>query len=786
MKINLIGIFLTAGLIILLVTISVISCAPPIHTGGSGGGDEYDLSTSEGLQRALEDEEYMQSLEPVFAEAGSSAEFMYGDVNGDGVVDITDAFLTARHYVGYTDAGFIYPESADVNDDGGIDIVDALLIARYYVELIDSFEAEKNLFLNGHFHAGDKYWEYFEQEGGSGSMQVVDGELKVTVDDGGSYIWSVGIAQFNFNLEAGKSYTFTFKARTSSVNTTELRSVFQLQQEPWTGYGGQNFILAQEMATYSFTFTMSETDSEAGFNFHMGAPNIGDIYIDDVGLYEIDNNLIKNGQFDNGYQDWDFQINGFVQGSLEVINGELKVAITDGGQRIWDISSSQTGIPLKQGSSYIFTFKARKTSTEPLLVEAIIQNSPPWEIDYDKAFFYLTEEMQTHAYLFHMNESTDTNSQFVLCFGYVNSGDVYVDDICLYEVTDPSMLDGFSNSSSVAKLKPYSNVRWQDASQGTLSYEWVKTLYYNEDTIFNVETQAYANTIMDKARNPGLGVRSLHAQGITGAGVNIAIIDQNLFQSYEYHPEYRDKIVAYHDVGCEQSPDGSSYHGPVVTSIAVGETIGTAPGANVYYVASPSWRYDATYHAAALDWIIEQNQLLPEGEKIRVVSFSVDISDTASESHYHENRDAWRAAVQRANDAGILVVDCGDYIIADRGWCDIEDPDNIELFLCDEEGRSTASLEAERIIFVPGGNRTLAEENGGEGQNRYSHFFFSWTGYSWTAPYVSGVLALGWQVNPDLSIEQILDYLFDSAYVNFQGYKVINPSAFIQMIQDNM
>ncbi|MBN1797013.1 MAG: hypothetical protein JW822_00430, partial [Spirochaetales bacterium] len=140
--------------VILVSVITVcLSCTPPVHTGGadSGADGPYDLTTVEGFERALADEEYMKSLEPTFAEAGAAEDFMYGDVNGDGVVDITDAFLTARFYVGHADAGFIHADAADVDDDGLIDIVDALLIARYYVDLIGSFPAESNLFLNGHF-----------------------------------------------------------------------------------------------------------------------------------------------------------------------------------------------------------------------------------------------------------------------------------------------------------------------------------------------------------------------------------------------------------------------------------------------------------------------------------------------------------------------------------------------------------------------------------------------------------------------------------------------------------
>jgi hypothetical protein len=63
---------------------------------------------------------------------------MLGDTNGDGVIDIIDALLTAQYYVGLDPENFI-PGNADVNCDGAIDIIDALLIAQYYVGLITEF-----------------------------------------------------------------------------------------------------------------------------------------------------------------------------------------------------------------------------------------------------------------------------------------------------------------------------------------------------------------------------------------------------------------------------------------------------------------------------------------------------------------------------------------------------------------------------------------------------------------------------------------------------------------------
>jgi len=64
-----------------------------------------------------------------------SAATFYGDSSGDGVVNIVDALMIARFYIGFTDNGFIQSNS-DVNSDGQITIVDALVVAQYYVGLI--------------------------------------------------------------------------------------------------------------------------------------------------------------------------------------------------------------------------------------------------------------------------------------------------------------------------------------------------------------------------------------------------------------------------------------------------------------------------------------------------------------------------------------------------------------------------------------------------------------------------------------------------------------------------
>lgn len=66
----------------------------------------------------------------------------YGDVNGDGIVNVMDAYLV-RRYVSRLDTPTENQKlAADVDGDGRLTVNDAYLIRRYVVRLIDRFPAE--------------------------------------------------------------------------------------------------------------------------------------------------------------------------------------------------------------------------------------------------------------------------------------------------------------------------------------------------------------------------------------------------------------------------------------------------------------------------------------------------------------------------------------------------------------------------------------------------------------------------------------------------------------------
>ncbi len=326
----------------------------------------------------------------------------------------------------------------------------------------------------------------------------------------------------------------------------------------------------------------------------------------------------------------------------------------------------------------------------------------------------------------------------------------------------------------------YADVRSMNMSQFILSEARIKTYWFSSRSQWSAQAAPIAQNVLERGKNPGLGVRALHQQGLTGKGITVAIIDQNLAQDSKGifdHPEYAGKIQKYKDFGTDQGLDQGSMHGPAVASLLVGETTGTAPGARLYFAAVPSWKQDAQFYADALNWLGDENASLPADQKIRVVSVSAAPSGPGSP--FNKNNAAWDQAYQRATQAGMLVLDCTQ----DKGqtaacYYDLADPENVAKCIPGFPGLSSQQNSARRIL-APTSLRSQAEEYQ-FGQAAYQ--FTGRGGLSWSVPYLAGVLAMGWQIRPDLNGLQMMDLIFQSAY-DQGGPKVINPPAFISAVK---
>jgi subtilisin family serine protease len=338
-----------------------------------------------------------------------------------------------------------------------------------------------------------------------------------------------------------------------------------------------------------------------------------------------------------------------------------------------------------------------------------------------------------------------------------------------------------TDKETKVSIKPFDDIRAFDGEKKILeeneySLDDMITYTFNEGTVLK-GNESRQKEIMNNGKNPGLGIRKLHEEGITGKGINVAIIDQNLLL---HHPEFDGKIAKYYDTGCEQDPKSGSMHAPAVTSILVGSTVGVAPDAKVYFAAAPSWTRDSAFFAKGLNWIIKVNKKLPKDEKIRVVSVSA--APSGDGSPFIKNQKMWDKAVLAAQKEGILVLDCRNDkttgIIA-PAYYDPEKPDDAAM--CTGGFPTSKFIIPSSKIGVPTSYRTVAEEYV-EGSPSYQ--YTGQGGLSWGIPYAAGVLALGWQVDPSLDNEQIVKTLFETSTKAKDGISnIINPTAFIDAIK---
>ncbi|BCN29062.1 S8 family peptidase [Anaeromicropila herbilytica] len=309
--------------------------------------------------------------------------------------------------------------------------------------------------------------------------------------------------------------------------------------------------------------------------------------------------------------------------------------------------------------------------------------------------------------------------------------------------------------------------------------------------------------IMESGKNPGLGIRSLHQKGITGKGVNIAILDYTLLLEHE---EYSKQLKYYGEVNCD---DMASMHGPLVASLSVGKSCGVAPDAGLYFVASNNVTtvdnkrvIDYTDFTNSIYKIIKVNESLPKDQKIRALSISA--SWCPELKGYNE----LIKAIEKAKDAGIFVISCNlfetyGFWTYGIGKDSYSDPDSTNSYKPYEwstwmdmvahiDGfgsyyeQSLATNFKGKMLLVPIGSRTTAYPT-----SKSDYGFSSVGGWSTMEPYLAGLYALACQVKPDITPELFWQTALDTGESKdiINGDKkypgsMLNPEKLIEKLQE--
>lgn len=353
---------------------------------------------------------------------------------------------------------------------------------------------------------------------------------------------------------------------------------------------------------------------------------------------------------------------------------------------------------------------------------------------------------------------------------------------------DLSMLDLSDRKDDLFYTTFDSQTQWPSLPKMPADFDWQK--------------------VMEICKDPGLGIKDLHQQGINGTGIGIAIIDGPLLVD---HVEYKDRLRLYEEVNI--LPEATAaMHGVAVTSIAVGKTVGVAPNADLYYIGAwtgdwaantGEFTWNFSYYAQAIHRILVINQSLPEDRKVRVIAMQADRIPNET------GGDELINAINEVKAAGIFVIspnigkNYGLYFQG-LGRNPLDDPnlfasygpglwwekDFFERQPSEQYTGMPSNFYREEsmkhILLIPMDSRTTASPTGIE-----DYVFYRQGGWSWSIPYIAGMYALTVQVQPDITPEEFWQAALQTGRTiqlqhNGKEYEfgvILDPKALIEGLQ---
>lgn len=300
-----------------------------------------------------------------------------------------------------------------VDSDENIQVKDGKLIINPVekVETITTTGAE-NLLLNADFANGIEGWtETIANWGGAdgnadASRKIADGAIVYSINNAGSADWNVQLKQENIELQNGRTYKVSFKAK--STVTRKFKTGVMSASYEWFG-GSEPELVANEEQEIQFSFTMPK-DTPADFYISLGKYEDTDTPASEVTIYDISfteepANMIAGATFN------DNAVEGVI--SKEITN-------TNMGSQPWDVQVLQGGVNVEAGETYEVSFKA--SSTVARTIVAGVQKTSPDYNQYGQGAFNITTEPTVYTYEV-KSEATDENAGIYFNLGK-SEGDV--------------------------------------------------------------------------------------------------------------------------------------------------------------------------------------------------------------------------------------------------------------------------------------------------------------------------------------------------------------------------
>lgn len=148
-----------------------------------------------------------------------------------------------------------------------------------------------------------------------------------------------------------------------------------------------------------------------------------------VNLLKPGQNIVVNGDFSQGANDWRLVLNDSAAGAVSVVSGVAHISLTSPGATVLSTAFQQANLSLVQGATYVLEFDAWAGKSR--VIQPRIQQSVAPFTDYSRIGYVAVTTARTHfRYPFRMNPSSDANALLSLNVG-PSVGDLYFQNVSL-------------------------------------------------------------------------------------------------------------------------------------------------------------------------------------------------------------------------------------------------------------------------------------------------------------------------------------------------------------------
>lgn len=356
------------------VSVTKLADGRRLKVVGAKGGQPEDVTISQNALPIAEGTDYILSFEAK-ADKASTIQYTIGGMTKS--VDVT------AEKVKYTQKFSKEEVSRFANKDF------AFLLGNVGEIYIDNVRFEEDaLIMNGKFNAGTSGFEVYV-DGSAFASYVVDSQsednaLDLDIKNTGDAEWKIQVKQGSVTLEEDQWYTLSFDIRSSMARSIQYAiqrdgSVHKdvNGKEDWTPYVQETVKLdasAKDYTTVTKTFQMMQgTDTGCIFNIALGGGSNTTqhrVCIDNISLVKTEapkeeeepegTNLLKNGDFSNGEEDWSGEVSSPAEGKWDFTENNATVTITNAGTAAWNVNLKQKNVTLKKGA--VYEVKATLTS----------------------------------------------------------------------------------------------------------------------------------------------------------------------------------------------------------------------------------------------------------------------------------------------------------------------------------------------------------------------------------------------------------------------------------------